>query len=238
VWWLVGGVLIAATVVRWVTGRNQNRPGAVLDQPERVLRAFEAVHRRRRVAIGEAEEGPVLIRGKVSLRSEPLISPLTQRACVFYDVRVDDLMRPSPSSTDQSEFGAWAPSTRARSMAMLHQREARPFLVTDETGTALVAFDDLAEVSLVVPAQISLSGRKLREATALESALFKLGVPRFGNVAVHESAIFVGDEVRVAGMGMREVTPDAESAGYRSAPTRYVVRASADSLLAILRPNH
>ena len=221
VWWLVGGVLIAAAVVRWATGRE--RPGVVLDQSERVRRAFAAVHRRRRVAIAEAGEGPVLIRGKVALRAEQLTSPLTQRACVYYDVRIDDLM------TAQGARGA-PPSTE-----MLHQRDARAFLVTDETGTALVACDDLAEVSFVVAPEISLSGRKLREATAVQGALFKLGIPGFGAIAVREAAIFVGDEVTVAGMGMSEVAPDGELAGYRSAPTRYVVRADTDNLLAILK---
>lgn len=227
-WWVVGGILIAAAVVRWATGRD--RPGAVLDQSERVQRAFKALHRQRRVAIAEAGEGLVLIRGKVSVRAEQLTSPLTQRACVYYDVRVDDLMTPQGSRDDRSVFGPGDPST-----AMLGQREARPFLVTDETGTALVAFDGLAEVSFVVAPQISLSGRKLREATALHGALFKLGVPPFGAIAVREAAIFVGDEVTVAGMGMSEVAPDGELAGYRFAPTRYVLRADTEHLLAILR---
>jgi hypothetical protein len=219
VWWVIGGVLIAAAVARWVSGR----PG--VDQSERVQRAFAAVHHRRRVAIAAAEEGAVLIRGKVSARDERLTSPLTQRACVFYDVRIDNLMAPQPSRH----------SDRLPSTVMLHQRDARPFLVTDETGTALVAFDDLADVSFVVDARISLSGRELHEATAIHSALGNLGFPPFGRIAVDEAAIFVGDEVEVAGLGRREVAPDGEPAGRRSPPTRYVVRAGADALLAILK---
>lgn len=225
-WWVVGGVLIAAAVVRWVSGR---KTGAAVDPTDRVELAFEALHRRRRVAIAVAGEGPVLIRGKVSPRDQPLTSPLTQRACVYYDVRIDDLMTPK----NESRWAARQPST-----AMSKQRDARPFLVTDETGTALVAFDDLAELSFVVAPEIILSGRKIREATGIQAALSKLGVAPLGAIAAHETAIFVGDEVSVVGVGMREVTPDGELAGPRSPPTRYVVRAGTDDLLAILSRKH
>lgn len=225
-WWVVGGVLIAAAVVRWVSGRD--RPDAVLDQPERVRRAFEAVHRRRRTAIAAAAEGPVLIAGKVAARDEPLTSLLTRRPCVLYDVRIDDSM----ASRNDSRWTDRQPST-----VIFKRRDVRPFFVTDETGTALVAFDGFAEVSFVVAAQ-SFSGRKLREATAIQEALFELGVASHGAISVQEAAIFVGDEVSVAGVGMREVAPDGEVAGLRSAPTRYVVRADTEHFLAILKRKH
>lgn len=221
-WWVVGGVLITAAVVRWVGGR---KPGAAVDPSERIRSAFEALRRGRRVRIAAAPEGPVLIRGKVSPRGAPLTSPLTRRACVYYGLRVDDLTTPQAS-----EYGARQPST-----AMLKRRDARSFFVTDETGTALVAFDDAAELAFAVAPETTWSGRKLRDSIAVQEALIKLGIAPSGHILVHEEAIFVGDEVRVIGAGAREVTPDGESPGLREAPTRYVVRATADDVLAILR---
>src|SRR5689334_5549038 len=136
-WWVVGGVLIAAAVLRWASDRI---PGVADDSGGRIPRAFEAFHHRRRMAIAAAPEGPVQIRGKVSPRGEPLIAPLTQRACVYYGLRIDNFMAPHMGLHSRRAYSGKG----EYSTAMLKQRNARPFFVTDETGTALVAFDDPA----------------------------------------------------------------------------------------------
>jgi hypothetical protein len=235
-WWVVGvavafyvvGTVVAGAVMR--LGSDGKEP-ADPDPSEKVQRAFAAVHGRRPVAIATEQEGPVLIRGKVAPRREALTSPLSRRDCVYYDTRIDDFgnLAPIPDAA-LAPNGPGIPTT-----AMLKRRDARSFLVTDDTGTALVAFDDLAEVVFVVPEHLYLTGRKLREAADVQQALFGLGVAPAGSIAVHEAAIFVGDEVTVAGVGRREVAPDGESSGYRSAPRRYVVRAAPDGLLGILK---
>ncbi|HLK89171.1 MAG TPA: hypothetical protein VKZ18_04700 [Polyangia bacterium] len=108
--------------------------------------------------------------------------------------------------------------------------DGRSFLVTDETGTALVAFDDLAEVVFAVPRELCPTGAKPRQAADRAR-----GVAATLPTAVLQAAILVGDEVTVAGVGRLEVAPDGESRGPRSAPMRYVVRADPDGLLGILK---
>jgi hypothetical protein len=150
-----------------------------------------------------------------------------------------DLRQAGAPVLDQSEriqlahqalAGPGLPST-----ATLQRRDARPFHVTDETGTARVEFEKPEEVSFFVTAHLSLSGSKLRASTEIHHAVLDLGVTPFGPIGVEEAAIFVGDEVTVAGVGMRDIDPDGESTGHRNPPMRYVVRAGRDATVAISR---
>ena len=63
-WWVAGGILIAATVVRWVSGRN--RAESTLDRADQVERVYTMLRRGRPVAIAAAPDGPVVFKGKVS----------------------------------------------------------------------------------------------------------------------------------------------------------------------------
>ena len=103
------------------------------------------------------------------------------------------------------------------------------------TGTAEVRIDDVAEVSFVIAPHLSLKGRQLRASEAGANALSRLGMPPFSGLVVTEAAIFVGDTITVAGMGMREVSPSMASAGYREVPMRFVVRGGTNSVMAILK---
>lgn len=219
-WWVIGGIVIAAAALRWAAGR------AGPDQSERVARAFAALHRRRRVPIAGAEEGPVLIRGQVSA-GERLTAPFSRQPCVFYDVRITNLLAMGPSRENVRQA---PPSTVLRRL-----REARSFFVTDETGTAEVAFEDPADVSFVVEASLSLQGRKLSAEAAIQDVLRGLWISDSGSLAVNEAAIFVGDEVTVVGTGTREVAPSGTSGGFRSPPMQLVVRGGPHEALAILK---
>src|SRR5262249_8061048 len=137
-------------------------------------------------------------------------APLSHRPCVYYEVRIDELQR-------------------------ARERRAQPFLVTDQTGTAEVTFDDTADVSFAVEAHVSLSGRRLRASTAASRLLFDRRIPPAVPIAISETAIFVGDEVTVWGVGTREAAPGGDAAGYREVPARYVVRAGTNAVLAILK---
>jgi hypothetical protein len=224
VWWIVGGVLIAAAAVRWVARKHRAEP--VLDHPGKVERAYEALRRGHPVAIEAAGEGPVLLRGTVSVAGAALVAPITGRPCVFFDMRVEDLLR-----------GAGDRSPRPVSTAIRHKRHAQPFLVTDETGTAEVTFEDAADVSFVAEPHLALDGHRLRESESVLNVLKTLGIRRAEKIAVTEAAIFVGDTVDVVGVGTREVAPAGESAGYRDLPMRYAVRAGTNRVLAIRKRN-
>ena len=74
-WWMVGGVVIAAAAVRWMTGRNDDAP---LDRADQIGRAYAAARRRRPVPIASASDGHVVFRGKVSAQGSPLVTRLTE----------------------------------------------------------------------------------------------------------------------------------------------------------------
>jgi hypothetical protein len=220
-WWALGGILVVAAALRWMSGRKHTP-----DRAEMVGRAYETLQRARPVAIASAPNGPVVIRGRVSPVGEALSAPATERPCVFYDFRIDDVMSipRTPAISDPAPV----------STAIFHRRRAQPFLVVDESGAAQVAFDDVADVSFVVEEELALRGEDLRSSRTLVDLLFQLEVPP-GRIAASESAIYVGDTVTVAGVGTPEIVPSAESAGYREPPTRYVVRAGADVVLMVKR---
>jgi hypothetical protein len=231
-WWMVGGVLIAAATVRWITGRNEvDRP---LDRSEQVQRAYAEVRHGRRVTIASATDGPVVFRGKVSAEGAPLVTRLGQQPCVFSDLRVDDLTLLGPPQSYGRLTGQPAYPTTP-STVVLRERHVRPFLITDETGTAEVRIDDVADVSFVIAPHLSLQGRQLRASEAGANALSRLGLAPFRGLVVTEAAIFVGDTITIAGMGMREVSPSMASAGYREVPMRFVVRGGTNSVMAILK---
>jgi hypothetical protein len=195
-WWAVGGVALGVVAVRWLLG-----PDPAPDRRDQVALAHAALRRRRRSAIGSAAEGPVRLVGRVSRSAaagEPLVAPMSGRPCVYYEVVYPisqwRLMQ-RPNGTPVLD-----PSSR--------NRRAQSFVLTDDSGTAEIAFDDPADVTFEVAG---------------------------GDGPPPETAIFLGDEVTVVGVGAREVVVGGESTGYRAPPTRYVVRGGSGSVLAILR---
>jgi hypothetical protein len=224
-WWMVGGVLIAAAAVRWLTGRNG--ADAPLDRADQVARAYAAARYGRPVAIASASEGPVVFRGKVSAAGAPFVTRLSEQPCVVSDLRVDDLERQEPTP----EFK----DSKPQSITVLRERQAQPFLITDETGTAEVRIDDVADVSFVLAPHLSLKGRRLRASAGVANTLFKLGLAPQGALLVTEAAVFVGDTVTVAGVGRRELSPGVPTAGFRQVPMRFVVRGGTNDVMAIVK---
>jgi hypothetical protein len=106
-----------------------------------------------------------------------------------------------------------------------HDRRGQTFLVSDESGTAEVAFPDVADVSFLVKPVDLPQPVSSRVDSSRELPL---------RMAIRESAIFVGDTVTVAGVGTREVTLGSDSSAYRQA-TRYVVRAGTNMVLMVRR---
>jgi hypothetical protein len=221
VWWAIGGVVVAAAVLSWILGRN-----SAPDRSEMIKRAYATLRRGRAAAIAVAAEGPVVIRGTVSAVGPPLIAPLSQRPCVFSNVpylvvsQVPDQANSLPEGAPSSGEGVAVSTTMEREL------RGRTFLVTDETGTAEVAFPDVADVSfLVEPVEVPqpvVSGADLSGGLPLRAAK-------------EEAAIFVGDTVTVAGVGTREFALGPDSSGDRQQPGRYVVRAGANMVLMVRR---
>jgi hypothetical protein len=55
VWWAIGGIVVAAAVLRWISGRNR-----APDRSEMITRAYATLRRGRPAAIAFAGEGPVV----------------------------------------------------------------------------------------------------------------------------------------------------------------------------------
>jgi len=108
----VGFLIIMPAVGTWYSSRRRRRASA-----------RRAIERRAVTAIATLREGePARIRGVVAAREPLLTSPISGRACIGYQVIIDD-------RSHHPDF-EWIP---------LVDREVWPsFLVTDETGTMAV----------------------------------------------------------------------------------------------------
>jgi hypothetical protein len=219
VWWAIGGIVVMAAAARWIFGRNH-----VPDRVDRMQRALKTLHRRRPVAIAFAPDGPVVIRGRVSTTGAPLTAPMSGRACVYFHALRAVISEPVDADVDAEG----ASTSEGRRFQADHDRRGQPFLVTDESGTAEVAFEDVADVSFIVE-QIAPptapGAAHMLEQLSLDSNYVPIG----------EVAVFVGDTVTVAGVGLHEVAPGGPSAGYRQPPGRYMVRADGEMLLMVKR---
>jgi hypothetical protein len=224
VWWIVGGALIAVAAARWVARRIH--PDVPLERPEQIARAYAMLRRGRPAPIAGAADGVVLFQGKVAAKGTPLVAPISQRTCVFYDVKLDDLRNLETFSEKHPPAGP-VPGRR--------ERQGRSFLISDDTATAEVQLDDVEEVSLVVPPHLSLRGQRDQPAAAAAAAAQMFGVVPSSTCVVTEAAIFVGDTVTVTGVGTREPAMDGELTGYRRPPMRCMVRGGLNSVLAILK---
>lgn len=220
-WWAIGGIVVVAAILRWFSGRSRSP-----DRSEMISRAHATLRRGRPVAIALAGEGPVVIRGKVSAAGPPLTAPLTQRPCVFYNV---PYLVVSAVPAAAGSLGEGAPSGGEGivvSSTTERDRRGQAFLVTDDSGTAEVAFDDVEDVSFLV--------EPVESPQAVSSASDAPQGLSF-RAANSEAALFVGDTVTVAGEGKREVPRDSDASGHSQPRTRYVVRAGATMVLMVRR---
>jgi hypothetical protein len=142
-WWAVGGVALGVVAVRWLLG-----PDPAPDRRDQVAMAHAALRRRRRSAIGSAADGPVRVVGRVSRSGagEPMVAPLSGRACVYYEV----VPRGDAGRLDRQPDGSWAPVRR---------RHAQPFALTDDSGTAEVTFDNPLDVTFEVASNAGPRGQ-------------------------------------------------------------------------------
>jgi hypothetical protein len=217
VWWAIGGIVVAAAVLRWTLGRN-----SASDRGEMIRRAYATLRRGKPAAIAFAADGPVVIRGRVSAVGPPLIGPRSQRPRVFSNVSYRVLSAVRVQADSLLDAALSRGERLAVSTTTERDLRGQTFIVTDESGIAEVAFADVADVSFLVE-PIDLPPPSEED--------FSRGFPL--RVATEEAALFVGDTVTVAGVGTREARRD--SSERREPRTRYVVRAGADMVLMIRR---
>ena len=177
----------------------------------RIRRALKAAPR---VDIARVQQGQVAkIAGAVRPLGEPLRAPLTGRACVFYEVTVEEYRSSGKS-------GRW--------VEIIKDVDAQDFLLEDGTGRAVVK---TAGMKVLPVKDRELKSGFLNDASpVLEDFLRQHGQSSQGwvfnkNLRYKEGVFEPGERVTVLGQCRWEQDPDPSAAGqgYRDTPRRLVV---------------
>ena len=181
----------------------------------RARRTERALAARRRSWISEAH-GPVRVTGRIHRDAKVLQAPLSGRRCVVYELVVDELSSGSPS--------LWR--------RLLDLRQACPFLLEDDSGTARIDTAGPGFVALVHDRVGVTSGvypgNHLELSMVLESwgLLPTTWLGRWRPLRYAEGVLEPGELVTVGGNGAREIDQGGDSPSLRSPPQRLVIRGS------------
>jgi hypothetical protein len=201
------GVMAMMATAGYFSPRNRAK--------RRARRTERALAARRRSWISEAH-GPVRVTGRIQRDARLLEAPLSGRRCVAYELVVDE-----PSSA--------APSLWER---LLDVRQACPFLVEDDSGTARVDTAGPGFVALVHDRVGVTSGAYPGDHRDLSRVLESWGLlpmTRLGRwipLRYAEGVLEPGELVTVGGNGAREIDQGGDSPSMRSPPRRLVIRGS------------
>ena len=194
----------------------RNRAKRRARRTERVLAA------RRGTWISEAR-GTVRVTGRIHQDAKLLEAPLSGRRCVVYELVVEELASGSPS--------LW--------QHLLDLRQACPFLLEDDSGTARIDTVGPGFVALVHDRVGVTSGIYPGNHLALSTVLESCGIlpmtflGRWKPLRYAEGVLELGELVTVGGNGAREIDPGGDSASHRSPPQRLVIRGSEEEPLLI-----
>jgi hypothetical protein len=188
----------------------------------RARRTERALATRQRSWISEAH-GPVRVIGRIHRDAKLLEAPLSGRRCVVYELVVDELSSGSPS--------LW--------QRLLDLRQACPFLLEDDSGTARIDTAGPGFVALVHDRVGVTSGIYPGDHLELSKVLESCGVlpmtsfGRWRSLRYAEGVLEIGELVTVGGNGAREIDPGGERPSLRSPPERLVVRGNEEEPLLI-----
>lgn len=201
------GVMAVVVTARYFSPSNRAR--------RRARRTERALAARRRTWISEAH-GPVRVTGRIQRDARLLEAPLSGRRCVVYELVVDELSSESPS--------LWP--------RLLEVRQACPFLLEDDSGTARIDTVGPGFVALVHDRVGVTSGIYPGDHLALSKVLESWGIlpatwlGRWKPLRYAEGVLEPGELVTVGGNGGREIDQGGESPSLRSPPQRLVIRGS------------
>jgi len=183
-----------------------------------------AIARHRRVPIEEATDGVVHVAGVVRPAGDVVRAPATGRSCVAFQLVVRE-----PS--------------RGVYVNVLIASDARPFVLTDDSGEAMVDLiggpfrligDQRGTMWCTAEAdtpEMQVLRELLDIATVPTTTL--LGFAK--RLRYREVVLLEGDDVSVVGRGERVVAVQGERLGYRDLPSRLVMRGAPDEPLIIGR---
>jgi hypothetical protein len=169
----------------------------------RVARRLRAGKHYAIAALPESTPGRVV--GIAQALNETLTSPLSGRACVYYEVKV---------ITNSGGPG----------VKVLHERRGVPFVLLDGEVRAIV---DPRHAELAVDVDVHTASGIFDDPTSAEAALLARHRQRgtgwiFNKVLRYEEAVIaIGETIAVFGTGVREPDPEAAPSSYRGElPTR------------------
>jgi hypothetical protein len=168
------------------------------------------------------------VTGRIHRDAKELKAPLSGRPCVVYELVVDELSSGSPS--------LW--------QRLLDLRQACPFLLEDDSGTARVDTAGHGFVALVHDRVGVTSGVYPGDHLALSKVLESCGLlpmtwlGRWRPLRYAEGVLEPGELVTVGGHGAREIDQAGDSPSMRSPPRRLVIRGSEAEplLISSVRP--
>jgi hypothetical protein len=171
--------------------------------------------------------GAIRVTGRLRGDGERLQAPLSGRPCVAYELVVDGWVR----------LGGGPDSTVRRRFVDL--RDARPFLVTDESGTARIDTSGSFRLALRPDFAGRTRGAYPGKHHALSLLLESRGIVATGWLGRwkpfdYAEGVLAEDQlVSVGGPSDREVDPTGERSGPRAPPVRLVLRGTEGQPLLI-----
>jgi hypothetical protein len=168
---------------------------------------------RRRIA--DVKNGELVkIVGTIEVRGEPLVAPLSGRACAYFAAAIHE------TTSEVSNRGSY----RSRTKEVERERDKREFFVVQGDAKALVDVERL-EVCVAYPHRVS-GGDAPAE---LDAYLERLGEKRrrYGatrNLSAVEHALELSREVAVLGVAVWEADPTFAQGGHRGGGRRLVLR--------------
>ena len=215
------GLFIASGVAMAmvVTARYFSPPNRARRRARRTERALAA---RQRTWISEAH-GPVRVTGRIHRDAKLLEAPLSGRPCVVYELVIDELSSATPPLGQR----------------LLDLRQACPFLLEDDSGTARVDTAGPGFVALIHDRVGVTSGiypgkhRELSRVLESSGLLPMTWLGRWRPLRYAEGVLEPGELVTVSGDGAREIDPGGDRTSVRSPPQRLVIRGNEEEPLLI-----
>jgi|SRR4051812_45723080 hypothetical protein len=211
----MSGVAIALLAIGAV-GLARVVYAAFLSRDARTIRALAD---RPRSSIARGAEGSIRVTGRVRRHGELLKAPVSGRPCVAFHLLVEHYTREG-----------WD--------KLLELRDARPFVITDDTGEALV--DTAAGPFHLALNSDERGGTGLfdRIGEAQRQALMSVGTfeapgQNGGKRRYREGIVREGENVAVGGRGVREVSAEGAGGNPRQPPQWLVLRGTAEEPLLI-----
>jgi hypothetical protein len=182
----------------------------------RIKRALRSV---KPTLIRDVRDGKVVkIVGELVFAGRSIEAALSQRACAYYSLRVEEYRGHGPRG------GHWR--------EIIREDKGIDFYVRDESGMALVRIasdakalpalvqDRKARTSPILSDDADLARFMAERGRSVEGSFFRK------NLRAYEGVLEAGERVAVGGLARWLPDPDAAGGSYRETPTRLVMQAS------------